>query len=70
MLHVAGASVDIKLGALGDSITSAIIGSWQKEAGEIIREDDVICAVETDKVFYLSNVKKCCFTLCNSLYLR
>lgn len=38
------------LETLGDSITSAVLVSWSKEAGDTVREDDVIAIVETDKV--------------------
>lgn len=37
------------LETLGDSITSAVLVSWSKEAGDTVREDDVIAIVETDK---------------------
>jgi len=40
------------LESLGDSITSAVLVSWQKEPGDAIKEDDVIAIVETDKVYY------------------
>ena len=38
------------LESLGDSITSAVLLSWSKKPGDNIKEDDVICIVETDKV--------------------
>lgn len=38
------------LESLGDSITSAVLLSWNKKAGDAIAEDDVIAVVETDKV--------------------
>jgi pyruvate/2-oxoglutarate dehydrogenase complex dihydrolipoamide acyltransferase (E2) component len=40
----------ISLESLGDSITSAVLLSWQKEVGDSIKEDDIIAIVETDKV--------------------
>lgn len=44
-------SVEInKLESLGDSITSAVLLSWSKNAGDAVKEDDVIAIVETDKV--------------------
>lgn len=39
-----------KLDSLGDSITTAVLVSWEKEVGDAIKEDDVIAIVETDKV--------------------
>jgi len=38
------------LESLGDSITTAVLVSWSKEAGDAVKEDDVIAIVETDKV--------------------
>eukprot|EP00286_Rhodomonas_abbreviata_P009791 CAMPEP_0181343530 /NCGR_PEP_ID=MMETSP1101-20121128/31637_1 /TAXON_ID=46948 /ORGANISM="Rhodomonas abbreviata, Strain Caron Lab Isolate" /LENGTH=214 /DNA_ID=CAMNT_0023455169 /DNA_START=57 /DNA_END=697 /DNA_ORIENTATION=- len=38
------------LESLGDSITTAVLLSWNKTAGEAVLEDDVIAVVETDKV--------------------
>ena len=38
------------LDSLGDSITTAVLISWEKEVGDAIAEDDVIAVVETDKV--------------------
>lgn len=38
------------LESLGDSITTAVLLSWNKEPGDSIKEDDVIAVVETDKV--------------------
>ena len=41
------------LESLGDSITTAVLLSWNKEPGDAIKEDDVIAVVETDKVSIL-----------------
>lgn len=38
------------LESLGDSITTAVVVSWNKEPGDSVKEDDVIAVVETDKV--------------------
>ncbi len=38
------------LESLGDSITTAVLLQWNKLPGELIKEDDVIAVVETDKV--------------------
>ena len=41
------------LESLGDSISTAVLLSWNKKPGDAIAEDDVIAVVETDKVrFY------------------
>jgi len=46
------------LESLGDSITTAVLVSWQKEVGDGISEDDVIAVVETDKVTMDIRAKK------------
>ena len=46
------------LETLGDSITSAVLVSWAKEAGDSVQEDDVIAIVETDKVTMDIKAKK------------
>ena len=38
------------LESLGDSITSAVLLSWNKQPGDSVKEDEVIAVVETDKV--------------------
>jgi hypothetical protein len=40
----------VNLDSLGESITSAVVASWSKKAGDAVNEDDVIAVVETDKV--------------------
>ena len=47
-----------QLESLGDSITTAVLVSWNKEAGDAIFEDDVIAVVETDKVTMDIRAKK------------
>lgn len=41
--------IDIKVPAVGESITEAIIGSWTKKSGEFVKMNDVILLLETDK---------------------
>ena len=41
------------LESLGDSISTAVLLSWNKKPGDAIAEDDVIAVVETDKVRFL-----------------
>lgn len=40
---------EVKVPAVGESITEATIGSWQKQNGEAIRRNDVLLLLETDK---------------------
>ena len=41
------------LESLGDSITTAVLLSWNKEPGDSVKEDDVVAVVETDKVSWI-----------------
>ncbi len=41
--------VDIKVPAVGESITEATISEWQKKSGEAVQRDDVLLVLETDK---------------------
>ncbi len=41
--------VEIKVPAVGESITEATIGEWTKKSGEFVKRDEVILLLETDK---------------------
>lgn len=41
--------VDIKIPAVGESITEATIGEWLKKSGDFVKRDDVLLTLETDK---------------------
>ncbi len=43
-------SIDIKVPAAGESITSANIGRWHKPDGSAVRKGEVLVTLETDKV--------------------
>ncbi len=40
---------DIKVPAVGESITEATIGEWTKKSGEFVKRDEIILSLETDK---------------------
>ncbi len=42
-------SFEIKVPAVGESITEATIGEWQKQSGDHVERDDVLLVLETDK---------------------
>ncbi|MEM6422467.1 MAG: 2-oxoglutarate dehydrogenase complex dihydrolipoyllysine-residue succinyltransferase, partial [Pseudomonadota bacterium] len=46
----AGASVDVMVPTLGESVTEATVSSWFKSVGEAVAQDEVLCELETDKV--------------------
>lgn len=41
---------EIKIPSVGESITSATLGTWHKADGEYVKEGDVILTIETDKI--------------------
>lgn len=41
---------NVKLESLGDSISTAVVVEWKKNAGDQVNVDDVVAVVETDKV--------------------
>ncbi len=41
--------VEIKVPAVGESISEATIGDWLKKNGEFVKRDDVVLALDTDK---------------------
>ena len=41
---------EIKVPALGESVTEATIGQWFKKAGEAVKADEPVVELETDKV--------------------
>jgi 2-oxoglutarate dehydrogenase E2 component (dihydrolipoamide succinyltransferase) len=40
---------DVKVPAVGESITEATIGAWSKQNGEAVKRNDVLLSLETDK---------------------
>src|SRR5690606_36308364 len=43
-------STDVKVPALGESITEATLGQWLKAPGDAVAADEPIASLETDKV--------------------
>jgi 2-oxoglutarate dehydrogenase E2 component (dihydrolipoamide succinyltransferase) len=43
-------AIDVKVPALGESITEATLGQWLKKPGEAVKADEPIASLETDKV--------------------
>jgi 2-oxoglutarate dehydrogenase E2 component (dihydrolipoamide succinyltransferase) len=41
--------VDVAVPSIGESITEATIGTWLKDDGEFVEEDEVICEIESEK---------------------
>jgi 2-oxoglutarate dehydrogenase E2 component (dihydrolipoamide succinyltransferase) len=43
-------AVEVRVPALGESVTEATVGTWYKQPGEAVTADEMICELETDKV--------------------
>jgi 2-oxoglutarate dehydrogenase E2 component (dihydrolipoamide succinyltransferase) len=43
-------TIEIKVPALGESVTEATVGKWLKQAGEAVNVDEPLVELETDKV--------------------
>jgi 2-oxoglutarate dehydrogenase E2 component (dihydrolipoamide succinyltransferase) len=41
--------VDVKVPAVGESITEVTIASWLKKDGDMVKMDETICSIESDK---------------------
>src|SRR5579883_3340132 len=42
--------VEIRVPAMGESVTEAVVGQWLKKPGEAVGADEVVVTLETDKV--------------------
>ncbi|MFP2901355.1 biotin/lipoyl-containing protein, partial [Corallococcus sp. 4LFB] len=43
-------AVELKVPPLGESITEAVVGKWNKKQGESVSADEPLVVLETDKV--------------------
>ncbi|MBV9618935.1 MAG: biotin/lipoyl-binding protein, partial [Verrucomicrobia bacterium] len=43
-------SVEVKIPAVGESITSGVVSVWHKKSGERVKAGDPLFTLETDKV--------------------
>ncbi|HEX7487905.1 MAG TPA: biotin/lipoyl-containing protein, partial [Anaeromyxobacteraceae bacterium] len=42
-------SIELRVPALGESITQATVGNWLKQEGEAVRADEPVVEVESEK---------------------
>ncbi|MFN0113099.1 MAG: biotin/lipoyl-containing protein, partial [Paracoccaceae bacterium] len=45
-----GRMTDIMVPALGESVTEATVSTWFKKPGDAVKQDEMLCELETDKV--------------------
>ena len=45
-------SKEIKVPAVGESITEVTIGQWFKKDGDLVQLDEVLCELESDKATF------------------
>ena len=45
-----GASVDVMVPTLGESVSEATVSTWFKAVGDTVAQDEMLCELETDKV--------------------
>ncbi|WP_127113700.1 2-oxoglutarate dehydrogenase complex dihydrolipoyllysine-residue succinyltransferase [Shimia sediminis] len=45
-----GSSVDVMVPTLGESVTEATVSTWFKAVGDSVKQDEMLCELETDKV--------------------
>lgn len=50
-------SLEIKIPAVGESITEVTIGEWFKKEGDYVEMDEVICELESDKAAFELNAE-------------
>jgi 2-oxoglutarate dehydrogenase E2 component (dihydrolipoamide succinyltransferase) len=43
-------SIEVKVPAVGESITSGVISVWHKQTGDVVREGEALFTLETDKI--------------------
>src|SRR5919201_4997330 len=43
-------AVEVKIPAVGESVTSGVVSAWHKKSGEFVNEGEPLFALETDKV--------------------
>ena len=43
-------SIEVKVPAVGESITSGVLSLWHKQTGDIVGEGEALFTLETDKI--------------------
>src|SRR2546425_2106549 len=51
-------SIEVKIPAVGESITSGVVSVWHKKSGEFVNAGEALFTLETDKVSTEINAEK------------
>ncbi|MGB9474492.1 MAG: biotin/lipoyl-containing protein, partial [Candidatus Udaeobacter sp.] len=43
-------AIEVKIPAVGESITSGVVSAWHKKSGDFVNEGEALFTLETDKV--------------------
>src|SRR6266478_4578710 len=43
-------SIEVKIPAVGESITSGVLSAWHKQNGDIVADGEALFTLETDKI--------------------
>src|ERR1700692_2679711 len=43
-------SIEVKIPAVGESITSGVLSVWHKQDGDLVKEGEALFTLETDKI--------------------
>ena len=42
--------MEIKIPEVGESVREALLAKWFKKSGELVKKDEPLCEIETDKI--------------------
>src|ERR1035437_9073377 len=43
-------TMDIKIPEVGESVREALLAKWFKKSGDVVKRDEPLCEIETDKI--------------------
>ncbi len=50
--------IEIKVPTVGESISEVTIAKWLKKDGDIVKQDEVLCEMESEKATFELNAEK------------
>src|SRR5450631_1372596 len=49
-MFVEGSAMEIKIPEVGESVREALLAKWYKQHGDVVKRDEPLCEIETDKI--------------------